>query len=395
MKTKTNHLSLQARMERAGRSQSLVDLSCSGEAASNASITPVNHQSLLDLWSNTLHAGENLLDAGSPASPGCSTDCDPTLLDNDSDSPETGNLAGDDGADVNMIIDNVITDHPSSNVDPLYHQCKTARRMAYVEHLVSVTNDGTFGTIVTSPSSQIGHLTDHDNLENTFHGSRIQKGNITVNQSVSMSFDPANMSCITCKSEHKIMAGSPITVIFSDQNCVANIEGSNGSCISVVRQEDASLADLLDMSREIFENHKVPEGSVFLYGSASYLSRVGTGTYAGDWVTVVSRVEKLWRGIRVCPMIPMILLDCPGTLAREIAEIAAWFASIYENNPLGMYNTWSAAVSAIESLSVSGIALPHMDSYKISVPSSLSEQCTFSSMTLFRQYTSGNPAWVT
>jgi hypothetical protein len=196
-----------------------------------------------------------------------------------------------------------------------------------------------------------------------------------------MSFDPANMSCITCKSEHKIMVGSPITVIFSDQNCVANIEGSNGSCISVVRQEDASLADLLDMSREIFENHKVPEGSVFLYGSASYLSRVGTGTYAGDWVTVVSRVEKLWRGIRVCPMIPMILSDCPGTLAREIAEVAAWFASIYENNPLGMYTTWSAAVAAIESLSVGGIALPHMDSYKISVPSSLSEQCTFSSMT--------------
>jgi hypothetical protein len=135
------------------------------------------------------------------------------------------------------------------------------------------------------------------------------------------------------------------------------------------------------MSREIFENHKVPEGSVFLYGSASYLSRVGTGTYAGDWLTVVSRVEKLWRGIRVCSMIPMILSDCPGTLAREIAEVVAWFASIYENNPLGMYNTWSAAVSAIESLSVGRIALPHMDSYKISVPSSLSEQCTFSSMT--------------
>jgi hypothetical protein len=118
MKIKTNHLSLQAMMERAGRSQSLADLSCSGVAASYASITPVNHHSLLDLRSNTLHAGENLLDAGSPASPGCSTECDPTLLDNDSDSPETGNPAGDDGADVNMIIDNVVTDHPSSNVDP-------------------------------------------------------------------------------------------------------------------------------------------------------------------------------------------------------------------------------------------------------------------------------------
>jgi hypothetical protein len=177
------------------------------------------------------------------------------------------------------------------------------------------------------------------------------------------------------------MDGLPVTVMFSDQNCVTNIEGKNGTCIAVVRQEDASLSDLLDMSREIFENQKVPEGSVFLFGSASYLSRVGTGTYAGDWLAVVSRAEKLWRGIRVCPLIPMILSDCPGTLAREIAEIAAWFASIYENNPLGLYNTWAAIVSASETLSVGGIALPHMDSYKITVPSSLSEQCIFTSMT--------------
>jgi hypothetical protein len=370
-------------MERAGRSQSLVDLHGSGEATSSTptSGTPVIHQSLMDLRSNTLQTGEILLEAGSPASPGCSTECDPTLLDNDSDSNETRAPAVDDGMDVNMIVDNVITDQPDSTADPLYHQCKTARRMAYVERLVSVTNDGTFGTVVTSPSPQIGHLTDHDNLINTFHGSRIQKGNVTINQSVSISFDPANMACITCKTEHNIMNGNPITVIFSDQNCVSTIEGLNGACISVVRQEDASLEDLFELSREIFENHRVPEGSVFLYGSASYLSRVGTGTYAGDWVTVVSRAGKIWRGIRVCPMVPMILSDCPGTLAREIAEVAAWFAGIYENNPLGMFNTWSAVVSVTESLSVGGIALPHMDSYKISVPSSLSEQCTFTSMT--------------
>jgi hypothetical protein len=194
---KTYHLSFQARMERAGRSRSLVDLSCSGEETSPASSTPVNHQSLLDFRTNTLHAEENLLDAGSPASPGCNTECDPTLLDNDSDSPETGNAVGDNAEDVNMIIDNVIIDQPYSNVDPLYHQCKTARRMAYVERLVSVTNNGTFGTIIISPSSQIGHLTDHDNLENMFHGSRIQKGNVTVNQSVSMS-----LTLRTCPASH-------------------------------------------------------------------------------------------------------------------------------------------------------------------------------------------------
>jgi hypothetical protein len=107
----------------------------------------------------------------------------------------------------------------------------------------------------------------------------------------------------------------------------------------VVRQEDASLSDLFELSREIFENRKVLEGSVFLFGSASYLARVSTGTFAGDWLAVVCRAEKLWRGIRVCPLIPLIMSDCPGTLAREIAEVAAWYASIYENNPLGLFNT--------------------------------------------------------
>jgi hypothetical protein len=155
----------------------------------------------------------------------------------------------------------------------------------------------------------------------------------------------------------------------------------NGSCIAVVRQEDASLSDLFELSREIFENRRVPEGSVFLFGSASHLARVGTGTYACDWMTVVSRAEKLWRGIRVCPLIPMILSDCPGTLAREIAEIAAWFANIYENNPLGLFSPWASVVSVSETLSEGGIHLPHMDSYKISVPSSLTEQHVHISMT--------------
>jgi hypothetical protein len=82
------HISLQAGMERAGRSQSLVDLHGSGEVTSGTptSGTPVIHQSLMDLRPKTLQTGEILLNAGSPASPGCSTECDPTLLDNDSDS---------------------------------------------------------------------------------------------------------------------------------------------------------------------------------------------------------------------------------------------------------------------------------------------------------------------
>jgi hypothetical protein len=210
----------------------------------------------------------------------------------------------------------------------------------------------------------------------------LEKGNATVNQSMSKSFDPSNMVCVSCSSEHKIKNGVPVTVAFSDQNFVANIEGKNGMCIAVVRLEDASLSDLLDLSCELFDNVGVSEGSVFLYGSASCLSRVGTGAYAGDWLFIMSHAERQWRGIRICPLIPMILSECPGTLAREIAEIVAWFATVYEKTiPFGMYSPWVAAVAEMESLSVGGIAMPHMDSSKISVPLSLSEQGHFSSMT--------------
>jgi hypothetical protein len=101
---------------------------------------------------------------------------------------------------------------------------------------------------------------------------------------------------------------------FSDQYFVAT-EEKNSIYIAVVRLEDASLSDLLDLPRELLDSVRAPEGSVFLYGSVSYLSRVGTGAYAGDWLSVVTHAESQWRGIRICPLIPMILL-----IARELSQ---------------------------------------------------------------------------
>jgi hypothetical protein len=46
-----------------------------------------------------------------------------------------------------------------------------------------------------------------------------------------------------------------------------------------------------------------------------------------------------------------------------------------------MYCPWASVVAATETLSVGAIALLHMDSYKISVPQSLTDQGQFSSMT--------------
>ncbi len=77
-------------MERAGRSRSLAELSGSAAGSSHTPGTASAHLSLLDLSATSRLAEENLLDGGSPpGSPGCSAECDPTLLDIDSDSPET------------------------------------------------------------------------------------------------------------------------------------------------------------------------------------------------------------------------------------------------------------------------------------------------------------------
>jgi hypothetical protein len=135
------------------------------------------------------------------------------------------------------------------------------------------------------------------------------------------------------------------------------------SCLNIVRMEDASLSDLCRLSQEIFGNIRFPEGSVLLFGSASYLARVGTGVYAKDWLSLVSNIEKTCPGVRICPLIPLILSDCPGSLAREISEVAAWLAIVYENNPIGLLEPWTAVTVATERLSVGSVTLPNMDTY--------------------------------
>jgi hypothetical protein len=141
--------------------------------------------------------------------------------------------------------------------------------------------------------------------------------------------------------------------------------------LNIVRLEDASLFNLLSLSKEMFDRMTLPDGSVFLFGSASYLSRVGSDTYAKDWVTVVSQANSIWRGIKICPLIPLITTSCPGTLAREILELATWFDSVYENNPAGLLATWTAVVAATEKCSEGATTLSAMDAYKISLPVSL------------------------
>ncbi len=143
-------------------------------------------------------------------------------------------------------------------------------------------------------------------------------------------------------------------------------------CVNIVRVENASLLELFEIAVEIFGNTVFPEGSIFLYGTASYLGRVGTSLYASDWCQVVALSLEHWRGIRVCPLIPLILAECTGNIVREISEIALWFKTVYDTNPQGLHDAWMGLVTAMEAHSTGATTLDVLESYKTPVPSSLS-----------------------
>jgi hypothetical protein len=100
-----------------------------------------------------------------------------------------------------------ISDATSSTFpqDAVYFQCRSARTAGYKDTLVSVSQDESFGKKLTVQSPVVGTFEDHENLANTFHGSRVTKGNATINQSVSMSFDPSKLNCFCCSNEHPVI----------------------------------------------------------------------------------------------------------------------------------------------------------------------------------------------
>jgi hypothetical protein len=237
-------------MEPGGRWTSLADISRMGSTPlETPPADPRLHRSLEDIRADSLNPMVDILDQGSPASGGSP---DPMLLDDDDDSdgrPVNRECSNSDNiANISNIVvsdstrsteDLTVTPmmvevNTTSDIaeDPLYHQCRTARRTSHSDKLVSITGDITFGSCVSSQSPPVGSLVDHSGLSDTFHGSRIREGATTVNQSISVSFDPSKLLCVTCKTEHSILGKKPVTIFFSDQNFIASMEGNGNSCLN-------------------------------------------------------------------------------------------------------------------------------------------------------------------
>ncbi len=149
----------------------------------------------------------------------------------------------------------------TSDMDAVYYQCNSTCNACRKDTLTSVSSDNSYGKTVTVQSPPIGSFADHEGIDKTFHGSRVMKGNVTANESISCSFQPATLTCLSCNTEHSIVNNNPIMVLFSDQNFPASLSSNNCRCINIVRLENATLFELLDIAKEIFGNTTIADGS--------------------------------------------------------------------------------------------------------------------------------------
>jgi hypothetical protein len=141
--------------------------------------------------------------------------------------------------------------------------------------------------------------------------------------------------------------------------------------VAIIRLANPSLLELIDLLSEILDRRLLPEGSVILLGSVSYLNRVGTSIFAREWTIAVDRAGRRWPNARVGPLTPIIRTDVVGGVAREMLEIAAWYAKVYVGKKEGFLDTWNVLVPTIVKNSGGHVDLPEPESYTLSLPSSL------------------------
>jgi hypothetical protein len=276
--------------------------------------------------------------------------------------PAGGNTSSSTATQPPKEIENTI----GLNLGSTYKQCSTSRAAANTMTVTEI-KDGVCQTAATG-APKIGSLDwpGDDSVLKTFHGSRISKNGKTVNESISSSFDPRNLTCMCCPDPHHVLVSNkPLVLIFSDQNFVSNLSGGDGNCIAVLRAENASLCELAELAIEVLDKHTLPPGSILIFGSASHLFRVGTSQYASDWINLTNRCSQKWKGTTVCPLIPTIRNSCPGSLARDISTLASWLGRVYAHSTTGLLDTWKyllliadSACSASPSLEIAKIPLP-------------------------------------
>jgi len=228
----------------------------------------------------------------------------------------------------------------------IYYQSRAARDATFCDNSCDITGGENLGAAVGGEINRVGSFEKQaKEMGNCFTGTRIKKGT-DFHQNGSFSFDPATMICIACEKNHPVFVqGESTGICLSDQNFPANLSGSatEKGCIATIRIESAGLSELLDIFDEIFAGTAIPPGTTLCVGSATDLHRSGPTVYATEWVKINAELAKTHPGMHVCPLVPVISENFPGSLAISIAAITAWFSSIYASGNRGLLPVWAAA----------------------------------------------------
>ncbi len=258
-----------------------------------------------------------------------------------------------------------------------YYQNKSARA-ALQSHTVKCVDfgeeSGATKTVSFTSVSSLDCMGDTEVLK-TFRGTRANSSGGAAHQSISFSFDPATLTCISCNAPHKIFDvgkkdSGASTIIFCDQNFVPTLYGGC-SCVAIARLEDGSLAEIADLALEVLERQSIPPGTLLLIGSVSHLQHVGTTIFAQDWCKIVQLISEKLRNVKVIPCIPILREDGPGSLGGQLIEISHWFETVYDKNTLGCTPAWSKLVEIIGNTDEDGLDLGFTDFYTVALPQTL------------------------
>ena len=138
-----------------------------------------------------------------------------------------------------------------------YYQHKAAKLASFRPVAFNITWNNSIGNQEKYYSGNLGIFDNQGDrlVMKGFNGSRDkQRGTSNTNQSISCSFDPSPMLCITCTSEHDVIPPrvvshhKPIAFAFGDQNFLACQPTYTGDCIRTIRLENSSLLELADIA---------------------------------------------------------------------------------------------------------------------------------------------------
>jgi len=119
---------------------------------------------------------------------------------------------------------------------------------------------------------------------------------------------------------------------------------SVGECLKIIRIEDGSPNELVNVLLTVVGGEGIPSGSAVVIFSASHLVLRGLEGYIRDLSAEMMRIEHKFKGgVISFPGVP-ILMDglTDPTATRNILEFGKWLKTTGEPAPV---NTWDLLIS--------------------------------------------------